>query len=193
MRSIQMSKGSEALGADFGRYLEAVAERDIDLLLMEEFHISDDFVAWFCGEVGLTGISSAGAWHSLCDTNGQSDLLLRVLKEGRRIGVLIENKVAAPEQDLQGERYDLRGIRLRDQGKLDDYVTVMCAPTNYLDALGNDSDFFFVSRSRDTFQKIASRMLWLARFIKARLVDPNFGPADCLQHLAPIGLGKAQH
>jgi len=90
---------SEAPDADFCRYLASVTERDVDLLLMEEFHVSDDFVAWFCGELGLHCVSPAGAWHSLSDTDGESDLLLRVLKEGRRIGILIENKVTAPEQD----------------------------------------------------------------------------------------------
>jgi hypothetical protein len=83
---------SRAPDADFGRHLASVTERDIDLLLMEEFHVSDDFVAWFCGELGLRGVSSAGAWHSLSDADGESDLLLRVLKEGRRIGILIETR-----------------------------------------------------------------------------------------------------
>jgi hypothetical protein len=138
--------------ADFGRYLAAVTERDIDLLLMEEFHVSEDFVAWFCGEVGLTSVSPAGAWHSLSDTDGESDLLLRVLKDGRRIGVLIENKVNAPEQDRQAERYHLRGIKCREQGKLDDYVTVMCAPQRYLDALDSKS----VYQHRLAYERIAS-------------------------------------
>jgi hypothetical protein len=138
--------------ADFGRFLATVTERDIDLLLMEEFHISDDFVAWFCSEIGLAGVSPAGAWHSLSDTDGESDLLLRVLKDGRRIGVLIENKVSAPEQDLQAERYHLRGIRCREQGKLDDYVTVMCAPQRYLDALNPKS----VYEHRFAYERIAS-------------------------------------
>jgi hypothetical protein len=137
--------------ADFGRYLASVTERDIDLLLMEEFHISADFVSWFCGEIGLYGVSPAGAWHSLSDTDGESDLLLRVLKERRRIGVLIENKVAAPEQDLQAERYHLRGIRSREQGKLDEYVTVMCAPKRYLDALNPDSAY----QHRVSYEQIA--------------------------------------
>lgn len=65
--------------ADFGRYLASVVERDVDLLLMEEFHVSDAFVGWFCDQVGLKGVKPAGAWHSLSDTDGQSDLLLRVL------------------------------------------------------------------------------------------------------------------
>jgi len=137
---------------DFGHYLATVTERDIDLLLMEEFHISDDFVTWFCSEIGLTGVSPAGAWHSLSDTDGESDLLLRVLKDGRRIGVLIENKVSAPEQDRQAERYHLRGIKSREQGKLDDYVTVMCAPQCYLDALDSKS----VYQHRLAYERIAS-------------------------------------
>ena len=138
--------------ADFGRYLATVAERDIDLLLMEEFHISDDFVAWFCGQVGLHNVSPTGAWHSLSDTDGESDLVLRVIKEGRRIGVLIENKVAAPEQDLQAERYHLRGIKSREEGKLDDYVTVMCAPRRYLDGLRPTS----VYQYRVSYEQIAA-------------------------------------
>lgn len=143
---------SGAPDADFGRYLQSVTERDIDLLLMEEFHVSDEFVTWFCGELGLHGVSPAGTWHSLSDTDGESDLLLRVLKEGRRLGILIENKVAAPEQDLQAERYHLRGIKFREQGKLDDYVTVMCAPSRYLDALSQDS----VYQHRVSYERIAA-------------------------------------
>jgi hypothetical protein len=147
---------SGAPDADFRRYLASVAERDIDLLLMEEFHISDNFVAWFCGELGLRGVSPAGAWHSVSDTDGESDLLLRVLKDGRRIGILIENKVAAPEQDLQAERYHLRGIRSREQGELDDYVTVMCAPRRYLDALNPESAY----QHRVSYEQIAD---WFSR------------------------------
>jgi hypothetical protein len=83
---------------DFRRYLASVEERDIDLLLMEEFQISDGFVAWFC--------------DSISDTDGETDLLLRVIIGNRRIGVLIENQISAPEQDEQGERYHIRGIAL---------------------------------------------------------------------------------
>ncbi len=138
--------------ADFGRYLASVTERDIDLLLMEEFQTSDGFVTWFCSELGLHDVAPAGAWHSLSDTDGESDLLLRVLREGRRIGILIENKIAAPEQDLQAERYHLRGIRSREQGKLDDYVTVMCAPRRYLDALSHESAY----QHRVSYEQIAA-------------------------------------
>ncbi|VVD31725.1 hypothetical protein [Paraburkholderia dioscoreae] len=62
---------------DFGRYLASVTERDIDLLLLEEFHVNNDFVAWFCGKIDLHNVTAAGAWHSLSDTDGESDLVLR--------------------------------------------------------------------------------------------------------------------
>jgi hypothetical protein len=141
---------------DFGRYLASVAERDIDLLLMEEFHISGDFVAWFCGALGIFGVEPAGAWHSVSDMDGETDLLLRVVKDTRRIGILIENKVGAPEQDLQAERYHLRGIRSRESGKIDDYVTVMCAPQRYLDGLAANSAY----EHRFPYERIAE---WYGR------------------------------
>jgi hypothetical protein len=126
---------------DFGRFLASVAERDVDLLLMEEFHVSTPFVKWFCTKVGLDQVEPAGAWHSLSDTDGETDLLLRVERKGKRIGILIENKIAAPEQDEQDRRYHLRGIRSREQGKLDEYVTVMCAPATYLGSLSEQSAY----------------------------------------------------
>jgi hypothetical protein len=119
---------------------------------MEEFHISDDFVSWFCREIGLDGVLPAGAWHSLSDTDGESDLLLRVLKGNTRIGILIENKINAREQNLQDERYHLRGIKSREQGKLDEYVTVMCAPKRYFDGLSAKSTY----QHRVSYEQIAA-------------------------------------
>lgn len=126
---------------DFGRYLATVEERDIDLLLMEEFQCDDAFVSWFCSLLGLTDLQPGGAWHSVSDANGETDLLLRVTGRGKRIGVLIENKVAAPEQDRQAERYHLRGVRSREAGRFDEYVTAMCAPQRYLDGLPANSAY----------------------------------------------------
>lgn len=152
---------------DFGRYLATVAERDIDLLLMEEFHVSDNFVVWFCAVIGLDGVSPSGAWHSVSDTDGETDLLLRVIKDERRIGILIENKIGAPEQNLQAERYHLRGIRSREAGKIDDYITVICAPDRYLASLSPDSPYqhrFPYERIADWFnQQDGRRSSWRAQ------------------------------
>jgi hypothetical protein len=141
---------------DFGRYLSSVAERDVDLLLMEEFHVSDAFVRWFSEQVGEEGALPDGAWHSLSDTDGETDLLLRVRCGNERIGILIENKVGAPEQNAQADRYHLRGIRAREAGRFDRYVTAMCAPSRYLSGLSDDSAYEF----RVSYEDIAA---WFAR------------------------------
>lgn len=135
----------------FGRYLISVQERDIDLLLMEEFHVSDNFVSWFCTQLGFGAVRAAGAWHSVSDAHGETDLLLRVVEDGRHVGVLIENKIGAPEQHLQAERYHLRGLKNRDAGKFDRYVTAICAPERYLSALSAESSY----HSRVSYESIA--------------------------------------
>jgi hypothetical protein len=119
---------------DFGRNFEALAERDIDFLLLEEFQVNGEFVAWFCGEIDLLNVAQDGAWHSVFDADGETDLLLRVFQGPQRIGVLIENKVAAAEQPEQAERYRFRGCRMVEQGKLAAFKTVLCAPETYLAA-----------------------------------------------------------
>jgi hypothetical protein len=126
---------------DFGSYLVSVQERDIDLLLLEEFHVNADFVSWFCQQLGLGTVQPTGAWHSVSDADGETDLLLRVSGEAGRTGILIENKVGAPEQDLQAMRYHLRGISNREAGRFENYVTVICAPDRYLNSLDPESAY----------------------------------------------------
>ena len=125
----------------FGHYLVSVAERDIDLLLMEEFHASDAFVTWFCKCLGLADVRSVGAWHSVSDSDGETDLLLRVEADGRRVAVFIENKVSALEQHEQAQRYYIRAARDQQQGKCDAYVIAICAPERYLTGLNAQSNY----------------------------------------------------
>ena len=64
--------------------LEAVAERDIDLLFIEELSISKSFRSWIYGMVWETNnhdLPFLGAWHSLTHPEyGESDIV--VLVEG---------------------------------------------------------------------------------------------------------------
>jgi hypothetical protein len=53
----------DKLSSGLGHYRVSVAERDVDLLLMEEFHASDAFVSWFCAKLGLLDVRGDGAWH----------------------------------------------------------------------------------------------------------------------------------
>ena len=125
----------------FGHYLASVAERDVDLLLMEEFHANDMFVSWFCAKLDLPEVRGDGAWHSVSDSDGETDLLLRVNADGQRVAVFIENKVAALEQHEQAQRYHIRATREQQQGKCDAHVNVICAPERYLSGLNAQSNY----------------------------------------------------
>jgi PD-(D/E)XK nuclease superfamily len=131
----------DKLSSGFGHYLVSVAERDIDLLLMEEFHASDAFVTWFCKRLDLPDVRGVGAWHSVSDSDGETDLLLRVEADGRRVAVFIENKVSALEQHEQAQRYHIRAARDQQQGRCDAYVIVICAPERYLSGLNAQSNY----------------------------------------------------
>tara|TARA_R110002049_G_scaffold137350_2_gene297363 strand:+ start:45148 stop:46086 length:939 start_codon:yes stop_codon:yes gene_type:complete len=126
---------------DFGQYLSSVRERDIDLLLLEEFHCSTEFTVWFCNKLGLDDVEFDGAWHSVSDVDGETDLLLRIRRRGIRVGVFIENKVRAPEQDSQDLRYHQRARRACEQGKIDDFVTSIIAPNRYLKSMPIDREY----------------------------------------------------
>ncbi|WP_152542361.1 hypothetical protein [Sphingomonas sp. RIT328] len=131
-----------AADEDLGRFLQSVAERDIDLLLMEELHADPLFVRFVAGLAGFGAeVVFDGAWHSLCDEDGETDLLLRLRLPDERVGLLIENKIAAPAQDEQDLRYHVRGRRAQEAGRFDRFVTAICAPRVYLGALPTDTAY----------------------------------------------------
>jgi hypothetical protein len=191
--SDQMSKHVQQIEtSDFGQFLASVAERDVDLLLMEEFHASDDFVTWFCLKVGLIDIRCDGAWHSVSDADGETDLLLRVTSNERRVGVFIENKIGAAEQATQDERYHIRATRALAQGKLDAYLTVICAPHRYLSALDPSSNY----QQRVSYEDIAAwfhaqpgkRAAWRHHVIQAAIEQSRRG-----YHVIPHPINTAFH
>ena len=112
--------------------VEAVTERDIDLLLLEELNVSDDFPAWLYSTVTKNNDkpSSKGAWHSISDPAlGESDLVVIYDNE---IAILIENKIDAVAQPDQGRRYKARGSKGIENGLWSSFVTCMVAPNLYL-------------------------------------------------------------
>ena len=112
--------------------VEAVTERDIDLLLLEELNVSDDFSTWFYSAITKNNDkpSSKGAWHSITDPDfGESDLVV-IYDNG--LAILIENKIDAIEQPQQGRRYKARGNKGIEKGFWRSFVTCMVAPDLYL-------------------------------------------------------------
>jgi hypothetical protein len=121
--------------------LEAVTERDIDILLMEEFEGGSGFLDWFVSvTVGwpLAGFDVLGAWHSVSTDIGESDLLVLAHRPGReRLALLIENKVDAPPQPEQSRRYLRRGEAGLKDGEWQQFATCIVAPQRYLGAAAN--------------------------------------------------------
>lgn len=144
--------------------LSAIAERDVDLIVVEEFMVNDEFCDWFSSRVfGMRVLAtSLGAWHSLSDdVLGESDIvhIFKSLEGGGLMALLIENKIDAPSQPRQAVRYRERGEKGRIAGLWDGFKTCVIAPAKYL-ATGSKADgydgqisyeeilSFFVSRER---------------------------------------------
>ena len=119
------------------QFIECVAERDIDLLLLEELHVSAAFRSWLLAEVFEPDVRCnkfLGAWHSVSDPAlGESDLII-LLEDagGSRTALLIENKIDAPPQPEQAARYRLRGQLGVEDGSWAKFRTCMTAPQAYL-------------------------------------------------------------
>jgi len=138
--------------------LEAIAERDIDLLLMEEFESGSGFLEWFIAVTArwpTDGLETLGAWHSVSNEHGESDVLVLAHDPGgKRLALLIENKVDAPPQLEQAQRYERRGALGVEAGVWQQFATCIVAPQRYLGAAANASGY----QTRVSYEDIAEWM-----------------------------------
>ncbi len=118
------------------KFVASIAERDVDFLLMEELSVSSEFRQWLSSRVFGEPVyqKEIGAWHSVSDSIlGESDIVfLFEALDGPRTAILIENKIDAPPQQKQAERYRLRGEKGLKDGHWENYVTCVIAPQKYL-------------------------------------------------------------
>lgn len=126
--------------------IEAIQERDIDLLMLEELYSSDKFRKWFLeNTIGnrLSGSKFLGAWHSLDKASlGESDLVMKFSgKDNKGHLFLIENKIDASFQPEQPLRYRQRGERYIKDKECGNYTTVLIAPKKYIK---ENVDFDFI-------------------------------------------------
>ena len=87
----------------------SVQERDIDLVLVEQLHVSSAFADWLTRRLNLTSAAVETARHSVYREHGETDVLVIVRRGEERVAVMIEDKIGAPMQPGQCERYHLRG------------------------------------------------------------------------------------
>ena len=73
-----------------------VTEHDMDLLFLEEFVCSDEFLKLFTQQIGVTNARVLSVHSSLTDVVlGESDITVVLESDGKRIALLIENKIDA--------------------------------------------------------------------------------------------------
>ena len=130
----------------------SVQERDIDLLLIELFHICPEFSYQFMAQIGLTGAIIESAHRSVYSKHGETDVLVIVTHNEKRVAVMIEDKIGAPMQPKQCERYHLRGKALCDAKKADEYKTILFAPKNYLSNVSGNENWDY----RISFEDVAN-------------------------------------
>lgn len=124
--------------------IEAITERDIDLLILEEMYASRAFVEWLIERVFGTDTivrEIISAHHSIFDADGESDIVL-VFSDGSgaACGLLIENKINAPAQPEQAARYRKRAETGAKEGHWEKSRTAIFAPREYLEAKSDGYD-----------------------------------------------------
>ncbi len=130
----------------------AIQERDIDLLLLEEFRCHSNFPVWFYGNTHPSKSVKPFRWNKIqCEPkhsigwsgvgSGETDLWVKLTgvsqSENQHVVLfLIENKISAPFTPNQPERYQQRSELERQAAGADEVRTVLVAPQGYLDTCG---------------------------------------------------------
>ena len=112
--------------------IEAVRERDIDLLILEEFYSQTGFDKLFLKVVNKQEYIFSKAYRSVTTAGlGETDIQIEYINDvGNKLYVLIENKVDAEFQDAQYERY-LERANLLKTDTSEAYV-ILTAPESYI-------------------------------------------------------------
>ena len=141
-------------------------EHDIDYLVIEEVYSNESFRKWLLEQFEQSRSHELiGAWRSTVTKNGETDIAIGLeIKDEKHI-FLIENKIYAPEQPNQPDRYHQRGEERVEKGEWDEYHTGLLSPSKYLENYKDHSyeveisyeqllDYFNKkSDSRSSFQK----------------------------------------
>jgi hypothetical protein len=100
---------------------DTTLERDMDLLIMEEFVCSANFAKIFLDTVGIhSDYSIEEVIHSMRDADlGESDIVFILNIDGKRHAIHIEDKIDALAMPNQRGRYSLRAEKDIASGQYD--------------------------------------------------------------------------
>lgn len=115
--------------------IDTTLERDIDLLIMEEFASSPEFAKIFLETIGIFDeYTIKKVIHSKTDAEyGESDVVIIIERDGYLHAIQIEDKIDAIAMKEQHSRYHKRAEKDIANGEYQSYSIVMVAPQNYID------------------------------------------------------------
>jgi hypothetical protein len=161
-------------------FVQSVCEADIDWILCIELNGDPLFRSWLGKLVFDFEPSHVWAWRSVTDPYlGESDIVwLVAAPDGSRWMALIENKIDAPAQERQFERYTVRGDQYCAQQHCSAYRVVLVSPQAYKSA---DSAEYGRSVSyesiRDYFAGVqGERAAYLSSIVETALANPRPAP-----------------
>lgn len=119
---------------------DGIYERDMDLLFMRKLVQDKAFLRRFflMGEdLSAKGYDKADfsvekVAHSVITEDGESDIETVLLINGKKIALLIEDKIDAVAMPDQAARYSLRGKKAVQRGEYDEFYVFIIAPKKYL-------------------------------------------------------------
>ena len=116
-----------------------ISERDMDMLIMEEFICNEAFRSLFYDKVNLNhNFAVCEAYKSLSDNDGESDVTFIVSDGKTRVAILIEDKIDACTQEEQSERYKIRAEKGKADGLYEEYYIFLVCPKKYWEAHEKD-------------------------------------------------------
>ena len=150
-------------------FVASIAERDVDLVVLEELTVSEEFAEFFTSRafekaIWKTTLDAVHS-HSMSDL-GETDLVyIFESVDGRQLALLVENKIDAPPQPEQAVRYRKRGKLGQEKEYWDDFRTVLIAPRRYLGS----------SKNSGTYDIELAYEEILSYFVSRRSREPRFG------------------
>jgi hypothetical protein len=116
----------------------SIAEIHVDFILWEEFQTNREFLRQFvaiCAKDDEPVQLDGPITRSHSNAFGESDLVVRYRNRvGKRVALLIEDKIGAALQLDQAERYRKRGERERPVS-WDSFITCIVAPERYIERI----------------------------------------------------------
>lgn len=115
-------------------FQQSVSEADIDWIVCIELNSSSSFRDWFAVKAFGSQQTAVhlGSWRSVSNAMGESDILwLTETDAGVKRLVLVENKIKAPAQPEQLQRYGERGRRYVKEGIAGTFEILLIAPKDY--------------------------------------------------------------